>query len=128
MDYVTIANAGNATDFGNLINAQNHVATAHSITRGIIFGGEQNVNVIDYITIDTTGNASDFGDMTISSNQHLGWCVHNKLYAYHNRSSSHSKTTIATLGSAEVFQWTSLGNLGSNEDIGVGKGWIAASG
>ena len=128
MDYVTIANAGNATDFGNLINAQNHVACAHSITRGIIFGGETNIGVIDYITIDTTGNASDFGDMTATGNEHLGWCVHNKLYAYHNRSSTHSKTTIATLGSAEFFQWTSLGSLGSNEDIGIGKGWIAASG
>ena len=128
MDYVTIATTGNATDFGNMINAQNHVATAHSITRGIIFGGESNINVIDYITIATTGNASDFGDMTNTANQHLGFCVHNKLYAYHNRKSSHSKTTIATLGSAEVFEWTSLGSLGSNEDNGVGKGWIAASG
>jgi len=128
MDYVTIANTGNASDFGDLINSREQSATAHSITRGIIFGGMYEIDVIDYITIANTGNASDFGDMIAVDNWQNGWCVHNKLYAYHNRHVTQSKITIATAANAVAFTFSNLGNLGSNEDIGVGKGWIAASG
>ena len=69
LDYVTIANTGNATDFGDLV-ATNALAAdgagGSSQTRGIIAGGyaDSAANVIQYITFSSTGNTTDFGDAT----------------------------------------------------------------
>ena len=77
MDYITIASAGNALDFGNL-STINGVSSARivynavsSSTRGLNLGGYKtstsaNVNIIDFIEIATLGNALDFGDVTTS--------------------------------------------------------------
>ena len=71
IDYVTIASAGTAVDFGNLSTANRaYMGTTSSSTRGIFGGGYQSsplsaatVNIIDYIEISTVGNALDFGDL-----------------------------------------------------------------
>ena len=73
IDYVTIASAGNATDFGDLTGpvsgyVDQTTGTA-SPTRGLVCGGVPDsgvsLNVIQYVTIATTGNATDFGDLTL---------------------------------------------------------------
>ena len=71
IDYVTIATAGNAADFGNLTSARRSVSGGSSQTRAIFMGGmtgnhpsATEVNTMDYVTIATTGDAVDFGDMT----------------------------------------------------------------
>jgi hypothetical protein len=73
MDYVTIATAGNATDFGDLSYSRTYLAACSSGTRGVFAGGWRNYtpgnsvrNEIDYITIASAGNAADFGDLTQS--------------------------------------------------------------
>ena len=70
IDYVTIASAGDAIDFGNLSTTNRaYIGATSSSTRGIFGGGyttspsAQTVNVIDYIEIGTLGNALDFGDL-----------------------------------------------------------------
>ena len=67
-DFVTIATAGNATDFGDLNTVNEQAAPNADTTRVVIAGGTINggnsVNNIDFFTIATTGNATDFGDMT----------------------------------------------------------------
>ena len=66
-DFVTIATAGNATDFGDLNTANEQAAPNADTTRVVISGGTvvpSITNVIDFFTIATTGNATDFGDMT----------------------------------------------------------------
>ena len=69
IDYVTMASAGNATDFGNLTVARSVPAAASNTTRATFGGGHSSstpsANTIDYVTIDTTGNATDFGDLTV---------------------------------------------------------------
>ena len=67
MDYVTIASAGDAADFGDLTAARQGASRGPSCsnTRGL-FGSGDSSNVIDYITIASTGDAADFGD-TLSS-------------------------------------------------------------
>jgi hypothetical protein len=67
MDYVNIASAGNASDFGDLIASDRFVSGFGSTTRGIIAGGS-NTNRIQYITFTSTGNATDFGDMSYTIN------------------------------------------------------------
>ena len=70
IEFVTIANSSNATDFGDLTQQRGHSSGASNATRGIICGGSAqgspyfSSNVIDFFTIATTGNASDFGDAT----------------------------------------------------------------
>ena len=64
---MTIDSTGNATDFGNLLNAQTANSMGSTEIRGVSFGGRispANINVIQYVTIASTGNAQDFGDLT----------------------------------------------------------------
>ena len=68
IDYITMANAGNATDFGDpvttMVNGSTGVVSDN--TKGVVGGGYQpssESNVLQYITIQTTGNAQDFGDL-----------------------------------------------------------------
>jgi len=130
MDYITIASTGNATDFGNLTVAGWRTETAHSIVRGLIFGGNNRTNTIDYITIASTGNATDFGDHFNSNSPTSGFCVHNKTYAYYSKASlnDREKHTIATAANATSFAWTNLDSLGETHTNDAIKGWISASG
>ena len=66
IDYVTIAQTGNAVDFGNLTVARGDTTAVSSSTRGVWAGGytPTHQDVMDFVTISTTGNAADFGDMT----------------------------------------------------------------
>ena len=65
MDYITVAQTGDAKDFGDLTGVTNAGLIANSTTRGLIGGVSNGTNAIDFITIRTTGNATDFGDMTV---------------------------------------------------------------
>ena len=136
IDYVTIANTGNATDFGNLTEAKYDVYSAHSTTRGLRIGGGTDTNVIDYITMGSTGNATDFGDLTIQSNSNYMYVVHNGTYAYTTQSVGNvpkTKITMATAGNA-VEITDGSGPFGVQTSIqaasstSVAKGWIAATG
>jgi len=67
IDYVTIASAGNATDFGNLAEAKASNSGVSSPIRGVFGGGENasvKLNVMEYVTIASTGNSTDFGDLS----------------------------------------------------------------
>tara|TARA_R110000822_G_scaffold13277_3_gene47202 strand:+ start:441 stop:1523 length:1083 start_codon:yes stop_codon:yes gene_type:complete len=66
IDYVTIATAGNATDFGNLSSARYALAACSNTARGLFAGGSPNSigNKIEYVTVATTGNSTAFGDLT----------------------------------------------------------------
>jgi hypothetical protein len=75
IEYITIASTGNSTDFGDLTQATQYLASAASSTYAIRSGGANAgsaTNVMDYVTIATTGNAVDFGDMSGTFEQHAG--------------------------------------------------------
>jgi hypothetical protein len=68
MSYVTIASAGNASDFGDLTgNNLAFGAACGNATRGCFAGGYAPpftlTNTIQYITIASAGNSTDFGDL-----------------------------------------------------------------
>jgi len=68
IDYVTMATAGNATDFGDLTVARSDPASASNGTRATFGGGHSSSatdDTIDYVTIDTAGNATDFGNLSV---------------------------------------------------------------
>ena len=66
IQYITFANTGNTTDFGDATsNVQSGGASGNGV-RGLYGGGvvvPADKQSIDYITIATTGNAADFGDL-----------------------------------------------------------------
>ena len=67
IDYITIATAGNATNFGDSTTASKPMGGGRSsTTRGIFTLGNapSAVNNIEYITIASTGDSQDFGDLT----------------------------------------------------------------
>ena len=71
IEFINIASAGNASDFGDLTAAGYTLGTgiASSNTQGIFFGNSTGpftsaTNVINIVIISTLGNASDFGDLT----------------------------------------------------------------
>ena len=71
IQYINVASAGNATNFGNLHTNVFSAAGMSNKVRGVFGGGymhspsEPAKNFIQYITIASTGNASDFGDLTV---------------------------------------------------------------
>ena len=84
IQYVTIATAGNATDFGDALEPKWANAGCSSSTRAVYAGGNAGrpfatqstisyLNVIEYITIATTGNSTDFGDL-LGVRAQLGGC------------------------------------------------------
>ena len=65
LEFVTIANTSNCTDFGDLAVAAANRTGASNQTRGLIAGGySPNIRQIDKIEIATLGNATDYGDLT----------------------------------------------------------------
>ena len=68
MEFVTIANRSNTTNFGDLTVSRRSLNSLSSETRGIWAGGTTNPamsDVIDFATIATAGNATDFGNLTV---------------------------------------------------------------
>ena len=68
MEFVTIADTSNTTDFGDLTVSRRSLDALSNDTRGIWAGGTTNPamsDVIDFATIATTGNATDFGNLTV---------------------------------------------------------------
>ena len=70
IDYITIASAGNASDFGDLTVARMYAGALADSTRGLWGGGGTDgstySNVIDYVIVATAGNATDFGDLSVA--------------------------------------------------------------
>ena len=71
IDYVTIAQLGDAVDFGDAVSTKRDRASCASPTRGVLAGGyngdpvsSTQTNAIEYITMSTLGNGADFGDLT----------------------------------------------------------------
>ena len=67
IDFITIASAGNASDFGDLQQERIQASATASQTRGVHIGGNpgsspNNFTNMQFVTIASTGNASDFGE------------------------------------------------------------------
>ena len=68
MEFVTIADTSNTTDFGDLTVSRRSLDALSNDTRGIWAGETTNPamsDVIDFATIATAGNATDFGNLTV---------------------------------------------------------------
>ena len=113
IQFITIATAGNATDFGDMVSGRRDSASLSSSTRGIIAGGNpgsgpQVTDEIDFITIASAGNAQDFGNMTNSEREIGGAASSTRGIIFGGYSSPAFRNTIdfitiATTGNASDF-------------------------
>ena len=117
VDYVTIAQTGNAVDFGDLVHTGFPGASMNSTTRGIIArqNGPVGPNAImDTIITRTLGNATDFGDCLsdTGSNVSGGACSATRgILAGGYLHNIIQYITMATLGDA-----TDFGDLLTNQN------------
>jgi len=67
-DYVNIASAGNATDFGDPLSGKTgyYSYAMSNGTYGVWAGHAYDDVTMQYITFSTTGNAADFGDLAVA--------------------------------------------------------------
>ncbi len=122
IDYITIANAGNATDFGDADGdgEAKGTASAASPTRMVIFGGDLSTpgrsNQIGYLTISSTGNQNDFGDL-------LGGTNSNAAFASETRGVTGGGFGAST-ALQNVIQYITISSTGNATDFGdmVGNG------
>ena len=121
MDYITIASAGNATDFGDLSAIKHSPGGLSSATRALFAGGTANpgsspygslTNSIDYVTIATTGDATDFGDLGASTAS-VG--LSNTVRGVFSESSA------STAGSMTYITISSTGNVTTFGDLSVAR-------
>ena len=113
IDYITIASAGNATDFGDVTSEDTrNPMGASSSTRGVIAGGQTNApsngtDAIDFLTIATTGNTTDFGNLTDGRRRGSGLSNSIRGVFTGGYDPSNKNTidyiTIATTGNAQDF-------------------------
>ena len=109
IEFITIANTSNATDFGDTSATGGNIAASSNQTRGILMGGRQPTrNTIELITIATVGNASDFGDLTAAKRQGASLSSPTRaIYAGGfddtNRINNIEFVTIASTGNATDF-------------------------
>ena len=110
IDYVTIASAGTAVNFGDLSKPSFGNAMSCSSTRAVIYLGYTNtpatgaVNIIDYIEISTTGNALDFGDHGNTVWSGVGAATPTRgIYGSSASATGLQHVTIASKGNAVTF-------------------------
>ena len=109
IEFITIATAGNAQDFGDLTEVKHNSSGLSSQTRGINAGGNPGSmsDVIAFVEISTTGNAIDFGNL-ITGRQGPA-TVSNSIRGLFASGVTPSNTnlidfiTIATTGNASDF-------------------------
>ncbi len=122
VDYITIAQSGNAVDFGDLTVARQYLSAASSSTRGLFLSGRTGTgpytyyNTIDYVNLSTQGNASDFGSLLSAIG--AGQAASNSTRAIHAANENTPTNTIqfitiSTLGNAKDF-----GDLNANQQQG----------
>ena len=72
INFVTIANTANASDFADLSVARRGIAACGNDTRGLWGGGRSDPSgsnpddTIDFVTIATLGDATDFGNLSVA--------------------------------------------------------------
>jgi hypothetical protein len=137
IEYITIASAGNATDFGDLTQARYGCSGMSNGSRGIFtkgnFGTSGSGVTIDYVTVATTGNATDFGDTSVGGDSSRASSDGTRGLIWNN---GHSCTrrdqieyiTIATTGNTTDFGNTTAEYTGRGGALGNSTRSICANG
>ena len=120
IDYVTIANAGDAVDFGNLDKKRTSGCggNVNSTTRGVWAGGytdptwTSQYKDIQYITIQTKGDSKDFGELFTGTYRWAGCSSTTRGLFMGGNTGGPSTTQLNTI------QYVTIATLGNTTDFG----------
>ena len=141
IDLITMASAGNATDFGDLNDTNRQKGALANSTRALCAGGSvvggsfAATNIIDYVTIQSTGDAQDFGDLSEATNygNPTASSIRGVFSGMTNPNGSVSTNTISYLTISTTGNTQNFGDLDFTGSGGGGlsnptRGVIARSG
>jgi hypothetical protein len=114
LTYVTIATAGNGTDFGDAARHATGPAGLNNSTRGIFCGGISSSTRqvwMDYITIASTGNTTTFGNLTSGSQRSAG-------VSSPTRGVVGAGYRVASSGASNVMDYVTIASAGNATDFG----------
>ena len=118
IDYITMASASNAIDFGDFsaANRNQQCEAGGSTTRAIYAGFESDKKKSDYITPSTTGNGTNYGDLTYD---------HNNAFVASNLT---RLIVAASYTGGDRIEYNTISSTGSFSDFGTctNGGWGAA--
>ena len=118
IDFITMASAGNATDFGNENVDDSGGAGFSNDTRagkmgGFTGGGPDFAgNDIEYVTIATTGNATNFGDLQTDRYGNAG--CGSTTRAISGGAASYPGTTVYS----DIMDYITIASTGNGTDFG----------
>ena len=125
IDYVTIATAGNATDFGDCSSTTQMGTAGNNDTRAVHALGDtsdNSVNTLEYVTIGSTGNTTDFGDLSLDRNAAAG-CSSNTRICY---AGGYSYSASGTTNTIDYITTGSTGNASDFGDLTVVRSALSA--
>ena len=116
MQYVTIANTGNATDFGDLSSGRTDMGgNICNGTRAVFHGGQFNISTTEeemaYITVASTGNTTDFGDAYRSRGR--GGCSNSTRGIMFG-----GTTAVNASGGVNTIEYITIASTGNSTDFG----------
>ena len=117
IQYKAVTSAGNASDFGDMSEANAWCGSVSNTARGVFMGGYTSTYTsgtagMEYITVGSTGNTTDFGDLTagIEASSAGGNGIRG-LQHYHSVSDAQvDYITIASTGDGADFGDQQRGN------------------
>ncbi len=125
IDYHSMTTAGDAIDFGDLLDTVGAGAFFSSATRAIRVGGVTSypgtfTNRIDFVTISTAGNAQEYGDLASTKRRGLmsgGNATRGIVAGGATPSFPATSTTIDFVTIDSTGNTTSFGDLSSNSSL-----------
>ena len=116
IDFITIANTGNATDFGDASTARFGAAAMSNQTRALFAGngtGPAFDNIIDFVTIATLGDAQDFGDIVEARGYAAGASSSTRGVYGGGRNNTPSSNTLKN-----TMEYVTFSTTGNTQDFG----------
>jgi len=112
IDILNIASTGNATDFGDAVDGTAYYQVgAGSASRGLIFGGNGDKDLIQYFEFNTTGSAATFGSLSEEINN--GMATGSSTRAVRGGGLKHGGA-----GNSNVMEYVTIANTGDTTDFG----------
>ena len=126
IDFINIASAGNAQDFGDMVSGLFASAGMSSRTRAVISGGRQtpgNTSDIQYLTMASTGNTIDWGVNPLNSLSYGSGAVSNQTRGI---TMGGYNTSNSRLDDIQFLTIASLGTINDFGNISATRGYVSS--
>ena len=126
IDFINIASAGNAQDFGDMVSGLFASAGMSSRTRAVVSGGRQtpgNTSDIQYLTMSSTGGTVDWGVNPLNSLSYGSGAVSNQTRGI---TMGGYNTSNSLLDDIQFLTIASAGYINDFGDISTATGYVSS--